>query len=435
MPHSYYSLPKAIILVDGDAFFASCEQAVHPEYRGKPVVTGAERGIVATASYEARAYGIKRGVALRDVKKLCPETIILPSNYETYSLFSKRMFEIMRRTTSMVEEYSIDEAFADITGLRGPLHKSYQHISADIKYRIETELGITVSLGLASTKVLAKLAANINKPSGLTTITQDSIPDYLAKTPVEDIWGIGKQTSQYLKKFHIHTAKQLADRSQTWVNQHLAKPYQEIWHELNGRTVYPVQNELKHTYASISKTKTFTPPSTNPDFVFAQLSKNIENAFIKARRYQLAARRIVIYLKTQQFTTQGVEAKLNRATSFPSEVLPHARELFTSLFKTGTQYRATGVILVDLQPDDAIQMNLFEQPVKIDTLKHIYESMDTLAKKYGKHTVFLGSSMPAHMTSQHQNYRGTIPEAKQKRMHQIHKRKFVNLPLLLGKTT
>lgn len=425
---------KAIILVDGDAFFASCEQAVHPEYRGKPVVTGAERGIVATASYEARVYGIKRGVALRDVKTLCPETIILPSNYETYSLFSKRMFEIMRRTTSMVEEYSIDEAFADITGLRGPMHKSYQHIAEAMKHAIETELGITVSLGLASTKVLAKLAANINKPSGLTIITQGSISEYLEKTPVGNIWGIGHQTTQYLKKFQIHTAKQFADRPQTWVEQYFSKPHQELWHELNGRTMYPVEMGLKRSYASISKTKTFTPPSSNPAFVFAQLSKNIENAFIKTRRYQLAAKRIVVYLKTQQFITQGVEAKLNRATSFPNEVLPHVRELFTTLFKAGTQYRATGVILVDLQPDDAIQMNLFEQPVKIDALEHIYASVDQLAKKYGKHTVFLGSSMAAHTTGQHQHYRGAVPEAKQKRANQIHKRKFVNLPLLLGKT-
>lgn len=433
MPHSYYSLSKAIVHVDGDAFFASCEQAVHPEYRGKPVVTGAERGIVATASYEARAYGIKRGVQLRDVKTLCPETIILPSNYETYSLFSKRMFEIMRRTTSMVEEYSIDEAFADITGLRGPMHKSYEQIAQQMKYQIETELGITVSLGLASTKVLAKLAANMQKPSGFTTITQGSMSDYLANTPVENVWGIGRQTTQYLKKFNIQTAKQFADKPQAWVEQHFAKPHQEVWHELNGRIMYEVQRDLKTTYASISKTRTFTPPSSDPVFVFAQLSKNIENAFIKARRYQLAAKRIVVYVKTQQYITRGVEAKLTRATSFPNEVLPLVRELFAKLFIPGTQYRATGVILVDLQLDDAIQMNLFEQPVKIDALEHIYASVDKLAEKYGKHTVFLGSSMAAHTVSQHQHYRGTIPEAKQKRAKQLHQRKFVNLPLLLGK--
>ena len=109
--------PRAILHLDADAFFASCEQAIHPELRGKPVITGKERGIVAAASYEAKARGVQRGVRLWDVKKLCPDAVILPSDYETYSLFSVRMFEILRRFSPDVEEYSIDEAFVDLTGL------------------------------------------------------------------------------------------------------------------------------------------------------------------------------------------------------------------------------------------------------------------------------------------------------------------------------
>ncbi len=132
--------PRAIIHIDGDAFFASCEQAVHPEYRGKPVITGKERGIVAAASYEAKALGISRGTALWDVKKICPEAIILPSDYETYSLFSERMFAIIRRFTSSVEEYGIDEGFADITGLEAPFGASVEEIARTIKETIEREL-------------------------------------------------------------------------------------------------------------------------------------------------------------------------------------------------------------------------------------------------------------------------------------------------------
>src|SRR3989338_8905070 len=148
--------PRAIVHIDVDAFFASCEQAVHPEYRGKPVVTGKERGIVAATSYEAKAKGVSRGVPLWEVKKLCPDAIILPSDYETYSLFSKRMFAIMRRFTSQVEEYSIDEGFADITGLQRPFHCSYSAIALKMKSAIESELGITVSVGLSLSKVLCK---------------------------------------------------------------------------------------------------------------------------------------------------------------------------------------------------------------------------------------------------------------------------------------
>ena len=118
---SLSSWPQAIMHIDADAFFASCEQAIHPELRGRPVITGKERGIVAAASYEAKARGVSRGVRLSDVKKLCPDAVILPSDYETYSLFSVRMFEILRRFSPDVEEYSIDEAFVDLTGTQEDL--------------------------------------------------------------------------------------------------------------------------------------------------------------------------------------------------------------------------------------------------------------------------------------------------------------------------
>jgi len=116
-PLTIDSWPRAIVHLDADAFFASCEQAIHPELRGRPVITGKERGIVAAASYEAKGRGVQRGMRLFEVKKVCPDAVILPSDYETYSLFSVRMFEILRRFSPDVEEYSIDEAFVYLTGL------------------------------------------------------------------------------------------------------------------------------------------------------------------------------------------------------------------------------------------------------------------------------------------------------------------------------
>src|SRR5512137_2234027 len=164
------SWPRAIIHLDADAFFASCEQAIHPELKGRPVVTGKERGIVAAASYEAKARGVQRGVRLSDVKKICPDAVILPSDYETYSLFSVRMFEILRRFSPDVEEYSIDEAFVDLTGLRRSFHGSYEHIAESARQAIHRELGITVSAGVSLSKVLAKIGSKHRKPDGLTMI-------------------------------------------------------------------------------------------------------------------------------------------------------------------------------------------------------------------------------------------------------------------------
>ncbi|MDP3970816.1 MAG: DNA polymerase IV [bacterium] len=429
--HGSY-LPNALLHIDADAFFASCEQAVNPAYRGKPVITGAERGIVAAASYEAKKLGIKRGVSLRDVRKICPDAIILPSNYETYSLFSKRMFDIIRRTTSAVEEYSIDEAFADITGLRRPMKMSYSDIAKHIQTNIHNDLGITVSVGLASTKVLGKVAANWNKPNGFAAITSQNKEQYLAKLDVEEIWGIGRQTAKHLYRLGITTALQFAQRPENWVKNNFTKPHQEIWQELNGHSVYKIETAEKESYASISKTRTFTPSSANAEFVFAQLAKNVENAFIKVRRHQLVAKKIIVYLKTQQYRYLGLEAKLNRPTAFTHEILPLVRQLFKQLFVTNTQYRATGAVLCGLQTDESIQMSLFENPLELDKLKKVYSSIDKLSNKYGKHTIFLGSSMPAHTVSQHQNFRGSVPIAKQLRSKALNQRKFMNLPVLLG---
>src|SRR5512139_2679696 len=311
------SWPRAILHLDADAFFASCEQAIHPELRGRPVITGKERGIVAAASYEAKGRGVQRGMRLFEVKKVCPDAVILPSDYETYSLFSLRMFEILRRFSPDVEEYSIDEAFVDLTGLRRSFHGPYGLIAKKMQDTIETELGITVSVGVSLSKVLAKIGSKHNKPHGLTIIPGRDIHIYLEKLPVEKVWGIGPNTAAFLGKFGIKTALQFAGKDEGFIRKHLSKPYQEIWHELNGRSVYQVVSESKSSYQSISKTKTFTPPSGDVTFVFAQLSKNLENACIKARRYRLSATRLVIFLRTQAFRDTGVEIKLGRATAYP----------------------------------------------------------------------------------------------------------------------
>src|SRR3990170_6483923 len=186
-PITISSWPRAILHLDADAFFAPCEQAMHPELKGKPVITGKERGIVAAASYEAKAKGVKRGVPLWEVKKLCPDAIILPSDYETYSLFSKRMFAILRRFTPLVEEYSIDEAFVELTGLRRLYRSNYADIARRIKTTVERELGITVSVGLSLSKVLAKIGSKYKKPAGFVPIPGRTIHTFLAKAPVEKI--------------------------------------------------------------------------------------------------------------------------------------------------------------------------------------------------------------------------------------------------------
>ncbi len=429
-PLTIHSWPRAILHIDADAFFTSCEQAVHPELRGKPVVAGKERGIVAAASYEAKAKGVKTGMSLMDVKKVCPEVIVVPSDYETYSLYSLRMFEILRRFSPDVEEYSIDEAFVDLTGLRRSFHGSYGMIAKKMQDTIETELGITVSVGVSLSKVLAKIGSKHNKPHGLTIIPGRDIHIYLQKLPIEKIWGIGLNTSAFLRKFGITTALQFARKDERFIQKHLSKPYQEIWHELNGRSIYPVVTESKSSYQSISKTKTFTPPSNDETFVFAQLSKNLENACIKARRYKLAATRLIICLRKQDYTGAGVEIKLGRPTAYPTDLLGSLREGFKRIYQRNASYRQTGIVLSGLVSEKGIQYTLFDEPSKIQKMSRIYNTVDELSEKFGKHTILHASSLPTKLQAQHEGKRGDIPKRKTDIFKGENKRQRLELPML-----
>jgi nucleotidyltransferase/DNA polymerase involved in DNA repair len=429
---SLHSWPRAILHVDGDAFFTSCEEAIHPELRGKPLITGGERGIVACASYAAKKMGIKRGVPLHEARQICPGLIILPSDYETYNLFSRRMFGIMRRFTPDVEKYSIDEAFADITGMRRFLHSSYEEIIIRMKKEIERELGITVSVGLSITKVLAKVASKHQKPAGMTVIKGRAIAEYLRKLPVEKIWGIGNATTNYLAKMGIHYALEFAQLPEKTMLQKFTKPAVEIWQELRGKSVYPVTAEDKSSYASISKTKTFAPATSDAAYLFAQLMRNMESACIKARRYSLAPHKIVVFLKKNNFDTASSEAVLSRPCACPLEFSGIIRKLFDVCYRPQDVYRATGVVLLHLVPDTNTQYTLFDDPPQAEKIKGLYSVADELGGKFGKHTLHLGSSHPLEKLGK--GRRGSPIVREQIRLKGETRRQHLGLPLIHVKT-
>jgi len=424
---SLTSWPRAILHIDGDAFFTSCEEAIHPELKGKAIVTGGERGIVACASYAAKGMGVRRGVPLHEARRLCPALVALPSDYETYSLFSRRMFNILRRFTPQVEEYSIDEAFADLSGMRRALRASYETIALKIQHEIDRELGITVSTGLSITKVLAKVASKHRKPRGFTVIPGRAIAAYLADLPVEKIWGIGPATTQYLAKLGVRTALDFARLPERTVQERLTKPGVEIWRELRGDLVYPVLAEEKSVYASIGKTKTFAPPTSDGDYLFAQLLRNLESACTKARRHGLAPHRVAAFLRKQNFDTEGREAKLNRPSALPLEIAAVLRGLFDELYRRRESYRATGVVLLDLGQDSPVQYALFEDPLKAERVRDLYAAVDLLSDRYGKHTLHLGASHPIEVLGKGRRGAPTIRE--QTLLFGETRRKHLGIPL------
>ncbi|MBA4387481.1 MAG: DNA polymerase IV [Verrucomicrobia bacterium] len=387
------SFPRAILHVDGDAFFASVEQAITPQLRGKPVVTGKERGIIACANYEAKKLGVKRGITLSDAKKLCPDLVVLPSDYETYSLFSKRMFNIMRRFTPIVEEYSIDEAFADITGMRRVFRCSYEDIARRMQEEIARDLGITVSVGLSLSKGLAKLCSKFRKPAGFTAVPGKYIHLLLQRTSLETVWGFGPNTVNLLAKMGLNTAYDFVMKPEPWATRLLGKNGREIWHELRGTAIHKVCTEEKSSYATIIKSKTFTPPSTDKEFIYARLVKNAESAFMKARRFRLRPKILGIVLRRQDFSHDGMEAKLTRATSSTMEIMPVIREVFEKIFTGNVEYRATMMVLGNLENDGNDQFEFFEDRVRIDRLRSLSKAVDEINSLYGKHTVRSASTL------------------------------------------
>jgi DNA polymerase-4/DNA polymerase V len=423
---------KAILHVDGDAFFASCEQSRRPELKGKPVVTGKERGIASSMSYEAKARGVTRGMPLFQIRRICPDAVILPSDYETYSLLSRRLYAIVRRYTHIVEEYGIDECFADLTGYGHRHGSGYLSLAQKIKHDLDSELGFTFSMGLAPSKVLAKVGSKWKKPSGLTVISIRDRWNFLNKWPVEKIWGIGKATTSFLNRHNFYTAGDFARAGEWWVKNNLAHPFWEIWQELNGASIMPLRLEEKSSYYSIQKFKTFTPPSRDQDFIFSQLSKNIENACIKARRHKLNAGTVAVVLRTQDFRHFGAEIALSRPTNIPQDIIAETKDIFFGLWKRGVEFRATGVVLADLNPA-IIQPDLFTSGARMQKMVKLYESVDELAVKYGKHSIFLGTSFEAQRFGAHLGDRGDTPERQKDKLTGENQRQRLGIPMLFAK--
>ncbi len=393
-----HSFPRAILHFDGDSFFASVEQAMNYRLRGLPVVTGAERGAATALSIEAKRLGLNRGMSMKDILAKCPQVIVVSSDYTAYSLYARRMYAIVRRYTPVVEEYSIDECFADITGLRPFYNLRYEEIAQMIKRDLETSLGITFGVGLGSSKVMAKIGSKFRKPAGFTTIPARDIPQFLKNIPVGNLWGIGFAMALKLQNLGIVTALDFAQKNEGWLrDNHMAKPYREIWFELRGGCVRELSTEHRASddIGSIIKTRTFAPPNSDRAFVLSQLSKNIERACRKARGHKVKTGAVGVMLKTQEFLYRNVEVTLPIPTNDPAYILQHVQKYFDRMFVPNVLYRATGISLRSIVGEKGATFDLFGETEKTEESSKLLEAVDSLNKRYGKETIGLALSLKA----------------------------------------
>lgn len=390
------SFPRAIVHFDGDAFFASVEQAKNISLKGKPVVTGVERGIASSMSYEAKRLGVTRGMPIVQVKKMIPGVCVIESDYELYSLYARRMYAIARRFTPHIEEYSIDECFADITRSNIDTEEAkcvYPRIARNIKDTLERELGITFGVGLGPNKSIAKIGSKWKKPAGFTVIPTEEIGTYLPHIPIGKVWGIGRALSLRFELLGVKTAEDFRTKHIGWLIQHrFTKPVQEIWYEFQGVPVMHVGNSDKDIQ-SVIVSRTFSPPSSDSAFIFSELSKNIESACSRLRSHDARARYMSIYLKTQAFTYVSQDVSLPHATWDPITCIAAARTVYSHLERRGVEYRSSGVTFYALSRTGDTQSDLFMGDVHTDLKREtIFTVVDTVNARFGKRALHLASS-------------------------------------------
>lgn len=388
----------AVLHLDGDSFFASVEAAKDPSLRGRPIVTGRERGIATAMSAEAKRLGIGRSTPIFQIRKEWPQVVIVDSDYEAYATYCHRMMEIVRRSVSDLEEYSIDECFATLPlRLLGPDPAAIaeaEELLRRIQGEIWVELGITVSLGLAPTKVLAKVASKTRKPRGVTVLPHALREEFLRDMPVGKVWGIGSRTAVFLGNHGVRTALDLARMPEAWVMKECDKRLRELWHELRGEQVLSVETE-HDLNKSVHRTRSFSPASDDRARVYGELSRNAEGACAKLRHRGITARHLSIFLKTSDFTYARADTPLPVATASPTTLLSFARALFDRIYMPGTKYRATGVLLSGIAPEGIETGDLFGATDREEDRTGLFRTIDRLGRRFGEHAVHVASSTTA----------------------------------------
>ena len=384
-----YTWDRAIAHIDGDAFFASCEQATDPSLRGKPIAVGRERGVVTAYSYEAKKLGVSRAIKAQDLKRDFPTVQLVSSSYRKYSLFSARFKEIVSRFSNKIEKTSIDECFVDLTGLDVEQGCSYEELVGDIQDLLYTKLGITFSIGIGPTKTIAKIASGQNKPKGITVVTKTYLEHTLSKLPLSYVSGIGHATVPKLEKLGLYVIGDFVARPQEYISELFSKLYVELHHELQGKIIKPLSIENLPP-KSISKIHSFGPKTNNLSYLEAEFSRHAEAICKKLRNKNLYAGAFQVGYKIGLELDTGSSTKLRNPTQNPIELLQAAWSEFMKMYNPQKKYRATQLSVSNLGALTA-QGSLFvetqNKPAELDLVT------DTLDKKYGTGTVKLGSSM------------------------------------------
>ena len=375
-----------------DAFFVSVEEVRDPSLRGKPVIVGGDpdgRGVVAAASYAARAYGIRSAMPLARAKRLCPHAIFLRGAHGLYGEFSRRIFSVLRTYSPQVEPMSLDEAYVDLTGchrLHGPVLKAAE----SIRESIFKEVGIRASIGIAANKLLAKIASDFAKPNGLLFIAPGKERRFLAPLPVRRLPGVGPKGGAELERMGVRTVGDLAGLPLELLQTVYGKWGGALYCKSRGICESPVRGEEEDS-KSIGRETTLETDSIDPAHLLATLNRLVEKAAAQLRESGLFARSVTLKLRFSDFTLRTRAHTFSEPVCEDHRIYRAAAALFQKEFTRRTRVRLIGVSLSGLGREHCFQADLFES-VGSRQWDRLYSGIDRIREKFGFGSIRRGTS-------------------------------------------
>ncbi len=334
---------RTIIHVDMDAFFASVEQRDHPELKGKPIAVGYDgpRGVLATASYEARRYGVHSAMATTTAKRLCPELIIVEGNHHHYSEVSAQVHQIFRDYTDLIEPISIDEAFLDVTVNKKGI-TSGRDIASEIRRRIREELHLTASAGISYNKFLAKIASDYNKPDGMFEVSYDEAQDFIAKLPVEKFWGVGPKTKARMHKMGIYTGRDLRAVSKMHLLQIFGKAGEIYYDFARGMDERPVVPEWVRK--SVGCEETMSEDITMGSQMIIELYHVVLELEQRLAKSSFKGKTLTLKIKYSDFKVVNRSITSSKVLATKDDILPLAKSLVSKIdFSVSRPVRLVGL--------------------------------------------------------------------------------------------
>ena len=378
----FVSADPTVLHADVDSFYASVEQRDDPRLRGRPVIVGP--GIVLAASYEAKAYGVYTPMAVARARRLCPDVVVVTAQMSAYSEASKALFEVFNDTTGLVEGLSIDEAFLDVGGLRR-LSGSPSEIAARLRQEVRERVGLPISVGVARTKFLAKVASGVAKPDGLLVVPTDGELDFLHPLPIEALWGVGEVTARKLRATGIATVRDVAAVDETDLIELLGRASGRHIHALaHNRDPRPVH--VGRRRRSMGSQRAIGRRSKSAASVDAVLVAIVDRLARRLRAARRVCRTIVLRLRFDDLSRATRSHTLPQATAHTPTILATARGLVTSATPMIANQGITliGVTLTNLDNDDAIQLALSFDSRWVPSLD---TALDELRDRYGSSAI------------------------------------------------